>query len=552
MVKKPRQSSLSRLVLLLTLGLICPAATAQSNLRSAGATLPRPSAHKPFGSRPAPPYSGVRIDVDLLHFNSMTLFEASVRNLSEQGAKLGHDEALRAFEDWIGFHSLRRSIAGAMAAGYADGTPDPDDHFISDPLFRGLLSAHAELRIGGSIYAIFETEVYEITDADRQTVLDLRAGVDVSGRGNVVIHALGGPEGGCETDWSEVRKKADGLFRRMKSKAWVENWVVYHSVGARTVYQEDSNGLWFPKSAEIIAATGKFIVTKYDGGRCSSAKTIYFDKWEKDRSLTSAVYATGGTNRLAIEDCLSSQHFAGGGHSARYDYICYQDNCAIPDFSVDSGCEDEPVILEAASSGEDRYFIEVFQTDRRYSSDVTGPYYASGFIEGSVPATIDLEALAFPMNAGVWKVKLAVQNGCTEWNERSRWIGISPIIQPVAILEVDQLVCHGNSIHFDTAGSVGNSFSLEICKVFSPGASSPCSPSDTMTYNQPIGGDLRTHFEHFQPGVFKITWTAYTPCAGSDEDVLWVSIMMYPDCIYRQILTPGFASSLASPAFGLR
>lgn len=85
----------------------------------------------------------------------------------------------------------------------------------------------------------------------------------------------------------------------------------------------------------------------------------------------------------------------------------------------------DPLILDGSSStGETAYFLEVFKTDGQCSGNVAGPYWSDWF-EGQA-GLIDLRDFYEFASAGVYRVKLAVANDCTDWDESVQCVTIQP------------------------------------------------------------------------------------------------------------------------------
>lgn len=91
-----------------------------------------------------------------------------------------------------------------------------------------------------------------------------------------------------------------------------------------------------------------------------------------------------------------------------------------------SVAQGQPVIMDAsASTGETRYLLEVFRTSGYGKEDVTGPYKSQWF-NAQTGSDIPLHSFYEHFTPGWYKVKLAVQNGCTNWVPTEDWIQIVP------------------------------------------------------------------------------------------------------------------------------
>jgi len=99
---------------------------------------------------------------------------------------------------------------------------------------------------------------------------------------------------------------------------------------------------------------------------------------------------------------------------------------ASPAFALPNSVpQGQPVIMDAsASTGETKYFLEVFRTSGYGETDVTGPGRSRWFYS-QAGSNIPLHSFHGDMTPGWYKVKLAVQNSCTNWVSTEDWIQIT-------------------------------------------------------------------------------------------------------------------------------
>ncbi|MEM9593629.1 MAG: hypothetical protein AAGD06_05175 [Acidobacteriota bacterium] len=317
--------------------------------------------------------------------------------------------------------------------GFTDDN-DPDDHHVPDPYLRGVLNPQGEILVGATIYRITAGGVYQIAERDFAALDEIRD-KGVSESRNVTFNPYLDPsdpafkKGECcfkSESTTEYTEYANGS-RRMKAKQWVGNWVLYHSIGARTRnYRKKSNGKWKRERADLIQVWGSY---RWAEGRCGGIpngdQVFHKSKTNKKKVAHVNPWVNVATT-VYVEDYFDSTHIAKDNDDTAVDILSM---CECREASVSfelPWTSDDPssVILDgSASENEDRYFVEIYETTSPGTSNVVSGYYSDWF-GGEVPANLNLASLYTFQGGKVYRVKIAVQNGCTIWDEQVRWIRI--------------------------------------------------------------------------------------------------------------------------------
>lgn len=154
----------------------------------------------------------------MLHFQSIDDFHAVMNSLAIEDSIRSADYtehpdstmiyplALTEFEQSLGFESLRKQLFELERHWLEDGmnpNEDPTRHWVSDKYMQTLLNPACELRIGESVYCLYENDyAVEITDHDLPTLNWVRNNVhtheDVlalfnSETENIIVHIDGEP-----------------------------------------------------------------------------------------------------------------------------------------------------------------------------------------------------------------------------------------------------------------------------------------------------------------------------------------------------------------------
>jgi hypothetical protein len=135
----------------------------------------------------------------------------------------------------------------------------------------------------------------------------------------------------------------------------------------------------------------------------------------------------------------------GGGHFgyAYIDGLC-QEMPAVASFTIPKTqfCLEEPIVINAAGcSGEDRYFVSVLD-------NMTGIEVSDWFLAAQAPSAFDIKQ--FYLSKGkqfecgkTYRIKVAVVNNCSPWNETSKTISI---VCPKVTSGLSKTVCCGQQI----------------------------------------------------------------------------------------------------------
>ena len=398
-------------------------------------------------SLPAYAYEGMEpeIDHDMLVFESQDHFDGVMRELilrqeilDEEGRE-DDDRLAPVFQDFandLGFESmlvyvewLETGLEGKSdEEGGLNESNDPDERFVADPYLRGVLNPQGEIRLGESIYKLMPQGVYEIK-GDFEALDLIRQGESVESE-SVVFTAYKHTSHHCcfSSESNTTYTTYANNSRRIKAKHWVGNWPFYSSIGARTTnYRRKSNGNWKRERADSVGVWGSF---GFSLNECGSPGPAAFHKVKSNKKSVSYVSPWINTgNTIFVEDYFDSTHTAtdNGGSVTEVLSMC---ECreATASFTLPStAMESSNVTLDgSASEDEDRYFLEIFRTNAVGSNTNQGGYWSSWF-SGTV-GTVNLSSFySFDDTTGsgtVYRVKLAVQNGCTVWHQQVRWITI--------------------------------------------------------------------------------------------------------------------------------
>lgn len=390
-----------------------------------------------------------RIDKDMLVFESGAHFEAVMADLlnqqaleDEAGGREGDDREAPVFQDFalaLGFESLLMAVEQQTAildeVGGIDEFNDPDDHQIHDPYFRGMLNPQGEIQVGGTIYRYYPHGYYEIDALDTESLEVLREGTLLEGKGgeggSLTFNSFGTKSSCCTGSHSEVQyfTYANGS-RRMKAKQWVGNWGLYASVGGRTRNQK--KGLfnwWWGEKADTIGVRGSLGRTD---AWCTDPVDMFFQKVRNnDKQVTKIADFTLNAPGFPIwvKDYFDTTHWAndnGGSTMETLSMCACREATASFTLPTSSSDSSNVVLNGSASENEAQYFIEIYRTNGVGSNTLVGNYWSNWF-SGQVGSVnlANLYNFTDYGNGTVYRVKLAVQNGCTNWDEQVRWITIN-------------------------------------------------------------------------------------------------------------------------------
>ena len=394
----------------------------------------------------------VRVDVELnvLRFTDISAFRNAM--LEFQSAVENHrlpnyDGVLQQFEDSLGFYSLRRAIEDTENSEYQPNIhPKPKDDLewkaalVPDSSMQAVLNPNLELMIGASFVKLDHNQMIEIVDGDPNDIEMLRDGGTLTGP-NIRTHAvrvevsedtrhLSGtshPQG-CPSAGSTFSEAlyAEGQ-RRISGKGYYVNYgPFYAAIGAWTKHYRKEGTKWKKESADWLGVQGSYTWFKMCHNSQGPGR---FGKTE--RSVWKIEYknaCSGLCQARTIDDCLSVQHLAYDNASAGYSYTDHLGNAAIPRFNLpDRVPFAAPLPFDASPTlNADGWWLEIYRTTEVGDHDVAGPYWSAWQPIGTLN---DLHNLRNVWNGGafwpgVYRVKLAVFNGCTWWNEVVDWIEV--------------------------------------------------------------------------------------------------------------------------------
>ncbi|MEM8961501.1 MAG: hypothetical protein AAGD38_08495 [Acidobacteriota bacterium] len=422
------------------------------------------------------------IDLDMLAFDDQAHFDAVMAELITQqqvfDALPGDSEddreaaVFQDFADAMGFESLlvyiETETARLEAAGGFDDENDPDLHHIFDPYLRGVLNPQSEIMIGQTIYRHQPNGIYRIEGRDVETLDLIRQGETVDTGGNVSFDPRGGGDECCHGTWTDRETHMyPGGARRLKINRWITSAGYYSSVGARTVNQRFGIFGWKRDKAKEIGVRGSFLFTDF---ACEDEVHTDFNVVRFNKSH--ATFRTGRPAQITnpkVKDYFDSTHWAedeGDALSVTLSLCDCRD--AVADFDLPTIVNDRSFVpLDGhASENEDRFFLEIYLTDAVGGDKVRGSYW-SGWFDGSV-GTINLaDHYNFANTVGaVYRVKLAVQNGCTVWDEEVQWVTmLDPDVQVTYRAHVKSLGWLGWQFDGETAGTTGQARRMEAAQI---------------------------------------------------------------------------------------
>ena len=184
----------------------------------------------------------------------------------------------------------------------------------------------------------------------------------------------------------------------------------------------------------------RFFVEIYPTSSVGSSDVIgqYFSQWSIDDRPVSpidlaSVYQfkslSGPSTVYRVKLAVANLAVPGGGWNEKVKYVTVN-STAVPAFSLPSPVANgQPVILDgSASTGETKYFLEMYRTSGYGTSGVTGAYASQWFNgqAGQVPLHSFYASYGGSMTPGWYRVKLAVQNNCTNWVEQVGWVQVVP------------------------------------------------------------------------------------------------------------------------------
>ncbi len=176
----------------------------------------------------------------------------------------------------------------------------------------------------------------------------------------------------------------------------------------------------------------------------------------------------------------------------------------------------EPIWLDGSDSwSEIDYFLEVFETDSVCNDQVVGAYW-SGWFPGPVGLINLRDHFDFPV-PGIYRVKLAVTNDCTDWNEAVQCITIP--------LGID---CNNNGVP-DECESVLDILGGEIDDCALP-LDDAQPGSELLAYFATLTNDIREFDDASGDKLFGHTFEGLSGVLGSIE--LEIHLKAVTECCY--------------------
>jgi len=160
--------------------------------------------------------------------------------------------------------------------------------------------------------------------------------------------------------------------------------------------------------------------------RASIDRSVVYKDWQcVEYDLTRYIGSTVSFNFM-VRDCSLGGHFG----YAYLDGLCTSwPAIAAMTINKTEFCNDgQPVMVDAsASTGEDRWFLEVAEVDAAGNTVAGGDMVGQWFLAQQAPANINVSQFFASKNkafkcGNYYRINIAVMNDCAQWNVQSRFI----------------------------------------------------------------------------------------------------------------------------------
>ncbi len=211
----------------------------------------------------------------------------------------------------------------------------------------------------------------------------------------------------------------------------------------------NSYSVQFPRDITIFNQTSRQIIADLNDPFFNVStynSNVVYKKWECIEYDLSSYVGQTLTFVAYARDCPQGGHFG---------YMYLDGLCtnwpAIANMTISSNsiCLEQPLSLNGAlSEGEDSYYIEVLEVDNNNSAVPSGLDVHDWFIAQQAPNNFNIRTFITDRGKQLecgkrYKVKLAVWNHCSEWNEISNFFTVNC---PSLNIGPDIVKCCGNTL----------------------------------------------------------------------------------------------------------
>jgi hypothetical protein len=382
---------------------------------------------------------------------------------------VGTDEFARTISDPILTSLLNPDLEVRIGASYYRVGPDTTVEIL-DPTPSQLAMSRAGYPVGGPNVLLHPTEIESATPTEYRVLRDGRAerfeaeppdssststqplvlgtfGTGGASTGSGLLAWLGPKPGqkptgggssgslcttgGCQKTKLDVKSYFQPQEWLVVGRVDVFNAIFYHSFTARTDASGGPFGLDYISFDEISVQGSVKLIRGNCGGGGAFKQEFDVVQNGSGSAVFNRSFPIGPKTLRMVSCCISSQHLAWVyGDYAAYLHQGKGHGATIPTYWVDPFLlTGMPPILHGsdASVGAKNYFIEVFPV-----ASVGSPYdgqsaYFAQWFSGPVPAELDLTKHVpawLQFTPGTYRVRMAVQNDCTNWNELTRWFTV--------------------------------------------------------------------------------------------------------------------------------
>ncbi len=316
-----------------------------------------------------------------------------------------------------GDFSLPKPPSACANSGFEDG------NFNNWQTFKGKLSLSGGVNLN-TLNQTFNSAFHQIVNTNS---IDF-VGNFTKGECGIKAAKIGNLEGGRDATMIKYTFTVDASNSHFSFRyAMVLQDPASHSPDEKPFFQYmilDGDRSSFSNFNQIISSK-QFVA---DGGNpfyTNLGYGIIYKDWSTECIDLSAYMGQEVSILFIVADCTLGGH----GAYAYIDCLC-ENNDAIANMTLNGNdfCKEDPIIMDAtASVNEDSYFISIAESDQNWYV-IPGTEVSQWFIAQQA-GVIDITALAnqlgfqFKCNT-YYRIKLAVNNNCVNWNETVKLIYI--------------------------------------------------------------------------------------------------------------------------------
>ncbi|MEM8933870.1 MAG: hypothetical protein AAGE94_21950 [Acidobacteriota bacterium] len=386
------------------------------------------------------PFADPKVEHGMLSFQSIEHIQSVVAALAaaqESADDAGESrDVFGELAERLGFESMAaraRMIEGEPAKHAEESRMASSDAHIADPYLRSLLNPKAEIAVGDTLYWFTPGGLYSIADRDVELLDRLHRGETVAAKTldfdpwtRRDIEPL--PPSCCYANEQITTAEVYGPSLRIVARQWVMSTPIYSSVGAVVVHERNTNGQWAREPARSLALFGGYDVSR-EGCTDDTIDTVHFSRSGSDIDEVRVVHLALTPDlrvRRHFDTMFAVEHLGADGSAQLSHCLCrgatvsFRPQVAAP--MSPSGVR----IDGSASTFESRFWVEIAEVNGVGSNTTVGAAPWSRWFHGEVPADFDLSAHYPFLPDRAYRVTLAVQNGCTAWDEQIEWIETHP------------------------------------------------------------------------------------------------------------------------------